>query len=94
MAAITNTAQSKAGNGLGPTTTIVVTEAAVADEAALKTLIDGIGFAGHTIAGVAGTANNAGVMHFALQGGPDASAYSSEDLGQAVTAVVTFTGNP
>jgi len=98
MAAITNTAQSKAGNGLGPTTTVIVTDAAVADEAALKALIDGLGQAGHSIAGVAGTANNAGVMHFALQGGPDASAYSAETLGaiaiQAVSAVVTFTSNP
>jgi hypothetical protein len=96
MAAITNTAQSKAGMGLGPTTTIVVTDAAVADEAALKALIEGLG-AVHSIAGVEGTANNSGVMHFALQGGPDASAYSAETLSssiQAVSAVVTFTSNP
>lgn len=94
MAAITNTSTAKAGNGLGPTTTVVVTDAAVANEAALKAIIDAVGFAGHSIAGVSGTANNAGVMHFALQGGPDASAYSSEVLGQALTAVVTFTSNP
>ena len=94
MAAITNTAQSKAGNGLGPTTSIVKTDAAVANEAALKAIIDAAGFAGHTVAGVEGTANNAGVMHFALQGGPDASGYASEVLGQAVTEVVTFTSNP
>lgn len=94
MAAITNTSTAKAGMGLGPTTTIVDTDAAVADEAALKAIIDAMGAAGHTIAGVEGTANNAGVMHFALQGGPDASGYSAEVLGQAVSAVVTFTSNP
>jgi hypothetical protein len=94
MATVTNNAVGKAGNGLGPTTTIVVTDAAVADDAALKAIIDAAGQAGHTIAGVAGTANNAGTMHFALQGGPDASGYSAEVLGQAVSAVVTFTGNP
>jgi hypothetical protein len=90
MAAITNTANSGEGMGLGPTTTIVVTDNAVANEAALKTLIDGIGFAGHTIAGVDGAF--AGVMHFALQGGPDASGYSAETIGgNDLTAVVTFT---
>lgn len=97
MAAITNTSTAKAGNGLGPTTTIVKTDAAVANEAGLKTLINGLAQAGHTIAGVEGTANNSGVMHFALQGGPDASGYSGETLSstiQAVSEVVTFTSNP
>jgi hypothetical protein len=94
MAAVTNNAVAKAGMGLGPTTTIVVTDAAVANDAAAQAIVDAMGAAGHTIAGVSGTANNAGVMHFALQGGPDASAYSAEVLGQAVSAVVTFTSNP
>lgn len=83
MAAITNTSQAQAGNGLGPKTQIIVTDAAVADEAALKVIIDEIGFEGHTIAGVAGTANNAGVMHFALQGGGTAAI-------TGCSAVVTF----
>ena len=60
---------AKAGNGLGPKTTIIVTDAAVADDAALKVIVDEIGFEGHTIAAIAGTANGAGVMHFAVQGG-------------------------
>ena len=95
MAAITNTGVGKAGMGLGPTTTIIDTDASVADAAALKVLIDGLGQAGHTIAGVEGSVG--GVMHFALQGGPDASGYSAETLSstiQAVSAVVTFTSNP
>mgnify|MGYP006104230679 FL=1 len=66
---ITNTAVAKAGNGLGSTTTIIVTNAAVANDAALAVIVNEIGVEGHTIAGVAGTANNAGVMHFAIQGG-------------------------
>ena len=32
----------------------------------------------------------AAVMHFAIQGGPDASAYSAEVMGQALSAVCTF----
>ena len=83
MAAITNTSQAQAGNGLGPKTQIIVTDAAVADEAALKVIIDEIGFEGHTIAGVAGTADGAGVMHFALQGGETAAI-------TGCSAVVTF----
>jgi hypothetical protein len=69
MASVTNPAVAKAGNGLGPKTTIIVTNAAVADDAALAVIVNEIGAEGHTIAAVAGTANNAGVMHFAIQGG-------------------------
>ena len=69
MAAVTNRAIAQAGNGLGSATTIIVTNAAVADDAALAVIVTEIGVEGHTIAGVAGTANNAGVMHFAIQGG-------------------------
>ena len=69
MAAVTSNAVAKAGNGLGPKTTIIVTDAAVADDAALTVIVNEIGNEGHTIAAVAGTADNAGVMHFAIQGG-------------------------
>ena len=69
MASVTNNAVAKAGNGLGPKTTIIVTDAAVANDAALAVIVNEIGAEGHTIAGVAGTANNAGLMHFAIQGG-------------------------
>jgi hypothetical protein len=94
MAEVTNRAVTKAGNGLGPTTTILVTDAAVADDAAARAIELALTNDGHTIAGVAGTANGAGVMHWAIQGGPDASAYSATVKGQALSAVVTFTGNP
>lgn len=67
MASLTNPAIAQAGNGLGGKTHILVTTAAVADAAALKVIIDEIGFEGHTVAGVSGTADGAGVMHFAVQ---------------------------
>jgi len=67
MASVSSNAVGKAGNGLGPRTQVIVTDAAVA-----------------------GTANNAGVMHFALQGGGDATT----PYGQAFTVVVDFDHNP
>ncbi len=87
---LTTAAVAKAGNGLGSRTTILVTDAAVADDAAAAAIEKALGATGHTIAAVAGTANNAGVMHWAVQGGPDASAYAAEVKGQALSAVVTF----
>ena len=88
--ALTTAAVVKAGNGLGSRTTILVTAAAVADDAAAAAINAALHADGHTIAAVAGTANNAGVMHFAVQGGPDASAFSNEVKGQALSAVITF----
>jgi hypothetical protein len=90
MATVTNNAVAKAGNGLGPVTTVLVSDAAVADNAALTAIRVAIESAGHTIAGIDGTANGSGVMHFAVQGGPDASGYSATVLGQALSAVCTF----
>jgi hypothetical protein len=90
MASVTNNAVGKAGNGLGPRTQVIVTDAAVANDAALTAIINAAGHAGHSIAAVAGTANNAGVMHFALQGGGDATT----PYGQAFTVVVDFDQNP
>ena len=88
--ALTTAAVTKAGNGLGSRTTILVSDAAVADEPAAEAIRLALEADGHTIAGIAGTANNAGVMHFALQGGPDASAFSNTVKGQALSAVITF----
>ena len=87
MAVIANQAVAKAGNGLGPKTTIIVTDAAVADDAALAVIVNEIGFEGHTIAGVAGTADGAGVMHFALQG-------TATPAITGCSVVVTFDQNP
>jgi hypothetical protein len=88
--ALTTTATTKAGNGLGSRTTVLVTDAAVANPAAAAAIEAALTVDGGTVAGIAGTANGGGVMHFAVQGGPDASAYAAEVKGQALTAVVTF----
>ena len=88
--ALTTTAVTKLGNGLGPKTSVLVTDAAVANDAAAEAIRLALETDGHTIAGIAGTANNAGVMHFAIQGGPDVSAYAATVKGQALSHVVTF----
>jgi hypothetical protein len=67
-------AKATIGNGLGSVTTILDSDAVVADQ--------------HTVVGIDGAL--AGVMHFAVQGGPDASGYAAEVLGQALSAVCTF----
>ena len=80
---------AKAGNGLGSITTVLVSDAVVADQAALDAISAALQMAGHTVAGISGA--HGAVMHFAVQGGPDASGYSAEVLGQALSAVCTFT---
>ena len=77
-----------AGTGLGAVTTVLVSDAVVADQAALKAIRLALENAGHTIAGIDGAVGAA--MHFAVQAGPDASAHSAEVLGQALSAVCTF----
>jgi hypothetical protein len=81
-------AKATAGNGLGSITSVLVSDAAVADQAALDAVSAALQNAGHTVAGIDGAL--AGVMHFAVQGGPDASGYSAEVMGQALSAVCTF----
>ena len=80
---------AKSGNGLGSVTTILDSDAAVADQAALDAISAALQMAGHTVAGISGA--HGGVMHFAVQGGPDASGYSATVMGQALSAVCTFT---
>ena len=80
---------AKAGNGLGSVTTVLVSDAAVADQAALDAISAALQTNGHTVAGIDGA--HGGTMHFAVQGGPDASAWSAEVMGQALSAVCTFT---
>ena len=79
---------AKSGNGLGSVTTILDSDAAVADQAALDAISAALQMAGHTVAGISGA--HGGVMHFAVQGGPDASGYAAEVMGQALSAVCTF----
>ena len=77
-----------AGTGLGAVTSILVSDAVVADQAALKAIRMALEVAGHTIAGIDGAV--AGTMHFAVQAGPDASGYAAKVLGQALSEVCTF----
>lgn len=77
---------ARAGSGLGPRTQIVVTDAVVANEAALQAIVDAAAVGGWTIAGIAGTIGAA--MHIALQGGGDADGAT---IGQAVSIVADFT---
>lgn len=81
-------AKATIGNGLGSVTTILDSDAVVADQAALDAISAALQNAGHTVVGIDGAL--AGVMHFAVQGGPDASGYAAEVLGQALSAVCTF----
>ena len=81
-------AKATIGNGLGSVTTILDSDAVVADQAALDAISAALQNAGHTVVGIDGAL--AGVMHFAIQGGPDASGYAAEVLGQALSAVCTF----
>ena len=81
-------AKATVGNGLGSITTIFDSDAAVANQAALDAISAALQNAGHTVVGIDGAL--AGVMHFAIQGGPDASGYAAEVLGQALSAVCTF----
>jgi hypothetical protein len=80
---------AKSGNGLGSVTTILDSDAVVADQAALDAISAALQMAGHTVAGISGA--HGAVMHFAVQGGPDASGYAAEVMGQALSAVCTFT---
>lgn len=88
MAAVTNRAVAKAGNGLGPTTEVV--SGTVPDQAGLDALVAALGVRGNTIAGVDGA--HGGTMHFALQGGPAAGGETVATV--ALSAVATFEGNP
>jgi hypothetical protein len=81
-------AKATNGNGLGSITTILDSDAVVADQAALDAISAALQNAGHTVVGIDGAL--AGVMHFAVQGGPDASGYAAEVMGQALSAVCTF----
>ena len=79
---------TRAGTGFGAVTSILVSDAVVADQAALKAIRLALEVAGHTIAGIDGAVT--AKMHFAVQAGPDASGYAAEVLGQALSAVCTF----
>lgn len=75
---------AKAGNGLGPVTTIV--SMPTADQAALDAQVQELGLT-HSIAGVTGAAG--GTVHVALQG--TAAVPTPINTNVVVTTVVAFT---
>lgn len=88
MATVSNpNAAAKAGNGLGPLTTII--SMPTADQAALDAQAAELATT-HTIAGVAGTAG--GTVHMALQG--TAAVPGTVNGGVVVTTVIAFDQNP
>ena len=76
---------AKSGNGLGSVTTILVSDAVVADQDALDAISLALQAAGHTVAGISGA--HGAAMHFAIQGGT----WADGVFGQALSAVCTFT---
>ena len=83
MASITNPAVAKAGNGLGPKTTIV--SMPTADQAAMDAQLTELALT-HSIAGVAGAAG--GTVHVALQG--TAAVPTPINTNVVVTTVIAF----
>lgn len=88
MATVTNpNAAAKAGNGLGPKTTII--SMPTADQAALDAQVQELALT-HTVAAVAGAAG--GTVHVALQG--TAAVPTPINGAVVVTTVIEFDGNP
>lgn len=90
MAGITDVnGQVRDGNGLGPKTTVINIAKTNITKAEMQTMVDALGSAGHTVAGIKGflaneTADNVQVV---LQGGVDYVAVGADALG--VTGAVT-----
>lgn len=94
MATVTNNAVAKAGNGLGPKTTII--SSAVADQDVLDAFVRDLTALGYTVAAIAGA--HGGTMHFAVQGTRDLSSAELADggvtTGVDIAVVCTFDQNP
>ena len=95
MAAFTDAnGQVRDGNGLGPKTTVINIAKTNITKAEMKTMMQALGTAGHTIAGVKGmladeTADNVQVV---LQGGVDYVADASDALGVTGAATTIIAG--
>ena len=95
MAAFTDTnGKVQDGNGLGPKTVVINIAKTNITNAEMKTMMQALGTAGHTIAGVKGmladeTADNVQVV---LQGGVDYVADSSDALGVTGAATTIIAG--
>ena len=95
MAGITDVnGQVRDGNGLGPKTVVINIAKSNITKAEMQTMVDFLGQAGHTIAGIKGfladeTADNVQVI---LQGGVDYVADSSDALGVTGAATTILAG--
>ena len=95
MAGITDVnGQVRDGNGLGPKTVVINIAKTDITKAEMQTMVDALGAAGHTIAGVKGmladeTADNVQVI---LQGGVDYVADASNALGVTGAATTILAG--
>ena len=95
MAEVTNTNGTVAdGNGLGPKTVVINIAKSNITKAEMTTMVQALGAAGHTVAGVKGmladeTADNVQVV---LQGGVDYVADSSDALGVTGAATTIIAG--
>jgi len=95
MAGITDVnGQVRDGNGLGPKTTVINIAKTNITKAEMQTMVDALGSAGHTVAGIKGflaneTADNVQVV---LQGGVDYVADASDALGVTGAATTILAG--
>jgi hypothetical protein len=95
MAGITDVnGQVRDGNGLGPKTTVINIAKTNITKAEMQTMVDALGSAGHTVAGIKGflaneTADNVQVV---LQGGVDYVADASDALGVGTAATTILAG--
>lgn len=95
MAGITDVnGQVRDGNGLGPKTTVINIAKTNITKAEMQTMVDALGSAGHTVAGIKGfladeTADNVQVV---LQGGVDYQADASDALGVTGAATTILAG--
>lgn len=95
MAGITDVnGQVRDGNGLGPKTVVINIAKTNITKAEMQTMVDALGQAGHTIAGIKGflaneTADNVQVV---LQGGVDYVADGTDALGVTGAATTILAG--
>ena len=95
MAGITDVnGQVRDGNGLGPKTVVINIAKTNITKAEMQTMVDALGAAGHTVAGIKGfladeTADNVQVV---LQGGVDYVADATNALGVTGAATTILAG--
>ena len=87
--------KAAAGNGLGPVTQILALtmDSGNVTQSALDSMVQAMGAAGHTVAGIAGDVGDS-TVHIAIQGGATIATDTSDAFGVTgtdITAVAVFT---